>query len=258
MTIAVTIKPSIGLGDALQFSSLPENYFRATGKKLIDISRPWFFDHNPYVDREPAAPSKTIELWNHGHAEVFAWPNPRLDAHLRPAMYTSNAEIWAAAAGVPIVLNRPRLYRYEDYPFTAREMILLHIDGKSHGVMPEHVIKHIVSKYGPTRRLYQIGLESAPRIAGIPRIETPTLWDLARLLSQARMLIGMDSGPSWVAACYPDVIVKKLRIRQSREQLSEWVPLEIQNIHAHWDDRCHQVFNPFEDDAGFTSSYRKI
>jgi hypothetical protein len=145
---------------------------------------------------------------------------------------------------------------FEDFPFEKREKILLHIDGRSHGVMPEHVIQHVLKKYRKTGQLFQIG--KSQRELGIPRIETETLWDLARVISEARMLIGMDSGPSWIAACYPDVIVKKLKNRQLNRGLQDWVPLEIDNVHSHWDDRAHMIFNPTEDAIGFTESYRKI
>lgn len=249
----ITIKQKIGVGDALQFSSLPENYFKATGRKLVDLSRPWFFDHNPYVDRETPAESckKIIEMWNYGPTQ-YQFPV------LRPEkIYLSNAEIHAGVWNCPVSLNRPRLYLHEDFPFEKRESIFVHIQGKSHGEMPDHVIDHILKKYGPTKRLYQIGL-STDRDIGIPRIETKTLWELAAVLSTGRMFIGMDSGPSWVAACYPDVVAKKIRLKPSPEFLTTWVPLEVQNIHSHWDDRLFQIHNPTENDIGFTYSYRRL
>jgi len=250
--IGISIKPTIGIGDALQFSSLPENYFKATGHQLYDVNRHWFFDHNPFVCRDPnVKPNKIREMWNFSPTQ-FEWPKVRPQG-----VYLCNAEIWAAALGVKkLVLNRPRLYRFEEFPYAKREKILLHIDGRSHGKMPDYIIDHIIKKYGPTNQLYQIG--TMHKLEGIQVIETPTLWDLAQTISESRMLIGMDSGPSWIAACYPDVIVKKLRTKPTPNYFHDWVPLETGNIHSHWDDRCHQIFNPTEEDIGFTSSYRKI
>ncbi len=253
--IGISIKPYIGVGDALQFSSLPENYFRAKGEKLFDVSRPWFFDYNPYVCRDDKeTPTLVRELWNFGPHQKYEWPKLRT----RPTnVYLSNAEIWAMVLNVPTIkLNRPRLYRYEDFPYQNREMILLHTHGRSHGTMPDHVIEHVLRKYGPTRKLYHIGVD-CPDL-GITRIKTNTLWDLANVISRAKMVIGMDSGPAWVASCYPDVVVKKLRAKPSVDVLKDWVPLEMANIHAHWDDRSQQIFNVSEYDVGFTSSYRKI
>ena len=248
----ISIKKTIGVGDALQFSSVPENYFRATGRKIYDVSKPWFFDHNPYVCRDPnEKPVKVIEMWNFSPTQ-YQWPRPR-----QAMQYLSNAEIWAAVWGVPMRLNRPRLYKFEDYPFEKREMILLHTHGRSHGEMPKEIIDHVLAKYKLTGNLIHIGLPTDPYL-GIPKAHTPTLWDLAELISRAKMLIGVDSGPIWVAACYPDVIVKKIRMRPDPDILKTWTPLAIDNVHSHWDDRAFQAFNPTKEDIGFTSAYTKI
>lgn len=251
--IGISIKSTIGIGDGLQFSSLPENFYQSTGKRLYDVSKPWFFDHNPYITRELTEPlEKTVEMWNFSPKQ-WDWPRPRLEG-----VYLSNAEIWASLFGIKNpMLNRPRLYHHEQFAFKDREMILLHTHGKSHGIMPDPIIEHVLKKYGPTRRLYHVGPPNS-RDLGIPYLQTKTLWDLAAIVSKAQIFIGMDSGPAWIAACYPDVLVKKLRTKPAVESFRTWVPLAIDNIHAHWDDRCHQIFNPSEHDVGFTSSYRKI
>lgn len=251
MGISIVTK---GVGDALQFSSVPENYFKTTGKKILDVSRNWFFDYNPYVIRdESIKPVRVVDMWNFSPMK-YNWPNPRLPD--QPKVYLSNAEIHASVWQVEAHLIRPRLYRYETFPFSKREKILLHIDGKSHGQMPIHVIQHVIDKYKHTGQLYQIGTTDFD--CGIPRIHTETLWDLAKVISEARMLIGMDSGPSWIAACYPDVIVKKLKNRNTNQRLETWVPLDQENIHAHWDDRCHQIYNPTDRAIGFMDTYRNI
>jgi hypothetical protein len=257
--IGISIQQPLGIGDALQFSSAPENYYHATGNKLYDVSKLWFFDHNPFITRELIKPlNKTIQMWNFG-PKKWEWPRPRTEG-----IYLSNAEIWANVLGVKeIVLNRPRLYKFEDVAFKDREMILLHVDGRSHGIMPEHVVNHIIEKYLPTKNLYRIGVVNSEffgnsLLKNIPHLQTKTLWDLAAIISRSRMLIGMDSAPAWIAACYPDVIVKKLRTKPTPEHFKNWIPLAIDNIHSHWDDRCHQIFNPSDQDIGFTWSYRKI
>ena len=248
--LGISISPRIGLGDGLQFSSLPENFFRATGEKLVDVSKPWFFDFNPYVVRD-VEPEKTIELWNFGPT-LRPWPRPR------PHVYLSNAEIHAAMLGVPVVLNRPRLYRFEDVKFEDRKRILLHAKGRSNGDMPERIVEHVKAKYGGLC-LYQIGLQSDPGY-GIEKLYTPTFWDLAREISSAKMFIGVDSGPSWIAACYPDIVAKKVRVKlpDGEGLIEDWVPLEIDRIHSHWDDRCFHIHNVTEDDRGFTSSFKRL
>ncbi len=249
--LGISIKNYIGIGDALQTSSLPENYFRAKGVKLIDVSKPWFFDFNPFVVRDKPC-DKVTELWNFGPKQ-WEWPATKTEH----GVYTSNAEIFARLFDVPVTLNRPRLYQHEGFAYHKRETILLQTRGRSHGDMPRVVIEHVTKKYGPTGKLFQIGLDDVPGI-GIPRLKTPTLWALAATIAQARMLICLDSGPAWIAACYPDVVVKKLRTRPTVGELESWVPLARDNIHSHWDDRCHQIFNVSENDVGFTQSYKRI
>lgn len=253
--IGITVADRIGIGDAVQFASLPENYFRETGEKLVDCSKHWMFDHNPYVlrdvDRREIA--RVQELWNYGPKQ-YEWPIATA------GFYRSNSEIWARLFGVMRPkLARPRLYRYETYPFEDREMILFHPCGKSHGQLPDAIIEHVIKKYSPTGCLYQVGSERDPSF-GIPRLPTPTLWDLAREISQARLFIGADSGPSWIAACYPDVVVKKVRTREvhGERPYHDWLPLERANVHAHWDDRAFQIYNKTEDDVGFMQSYLKL
>jgi hypothetical protein len=74
--IGVTIRKTIGVGDTVQFSSLPENYFKATGNRLLDVSKSWIYDFNPFVLRdESIVPEKVVELWN--FPQVDPWPNPR-------------------------------------------------------------------------------------------------------------------------------------------------------------------------------------
>jgi hypothetical protein len=260
MTIGITIKQPIGVGDALQFSSVFENYYRTHNKKLIAMEQHWFLDHNPYVNREfeERKPEKIIQMWN--FPAQWEWPVIKRQPVERQIVYLSNAEIWAAVVDSKVFLNRPRLYQYEDFPFEDRKTILLHTNGKSHGDMPPYIIEHVIKKYGKTGQLYRIGNPPPDTYTHqIPQINTPSLWELARVISQARMVIGMDSGPSWVAACYPDVLVKKLRTKPNPpSEFHDWVPLERRNIHSFWDDRCHMIFNASEQDIGFTYSYRKI
>jgi hypothetical protein len=249
----ISINKPNGIGDLVQFSSLPENYFKTFREKLVDVSRAWVFDHNPYVVRD-VEPDECRELWLNHHS--FVRKGAFTGSASAPAVFQSNAEHHASLMGAQVYLNRPRLYQFEDYPIAERDMVLLHTHGRSHGAMPEHVIEHVLKKYGKMNLLH-VGLPGDPDL-GIPALLTPSVWELARVISQARIFIGVDSGPSWIAACYPDVIVKKLRTRPELEYFKDWVPLEMANIHSHWDDRAFQIFNVSEDDVGFTQSYRRI
>lgn len=245
--IGISIKRNIGIGDAVQFTSAPENYFRATGNKLADMNSHWVFDHNPYVERNYTGNLNAVyEMWD------FTTNRPKP----RDSIYQSLAEKHCLVFKVPVVMKYPRLYVYEDFPMAKREKILFHTQGRSNGAMPEHVIDHVLKKY-KGMPLYHIGLPTDPDL-GIPKIETPTVWNLAKEISECRMFIGQDSGPSWIANCYPDVVVKKLRMKPTPEIFKIWIPLDVHNIHSHWDDREHMVCNPTEDDIGFTASYKRL
>jgi hypothetical protein len=242
--IAIAVPKTIGVGDALQFSSIPENFYKTHGEKLVDSEQHWMFDHNPYVEREKDF-DQLINPW------LTRGPNvPR-------QVYLSMAERNGLMFKSKIYLNRPRLYKFEGFPYEKREMILLHTEGASHGHMPPQIINHVIGKYGATKRLYHIGLPGRADL-GIPKIETPTLWDLAELIAQARMVIDVDSGPAWIGTCYPDVVVKKVRMKPYSEMLQNWIPLEVNNASSHWDDRATLICNPTKDDIGFTSSYLRL
>lgn len=257
MKKAIRVPLHIGIGDAVQFTSLPENYFRATGLKLLDWEHHWVFDHNPYVDRDSSIRDvspygEPIDLWNFYILDV-------VKEHKGRTVFLSNAETHCRYFDIPVVLNRPRLYEFESFPFYERKLILLHVKGKSHGQMPEKIVKHVLGKYGYDNVSW-VGLDSDWDYSIRPPtyIPTPNTWRLAHVISRARMFIGVDSGPAWISRCYPDVVTKIVRLWPSEEELRDWVPLEVCRNGSHWDDRSAMIHNPFEDDAGFTWSYKRL
>ncbi len=249
--IGFTIR-KVGIGDGIQFTSLPENFYHMTGEKLIDVSRPWYLDHNPFVIRD-VEPEKTTELWN--YPKLYDWPK------IRDSIYLTNAEVHANVFGLRNpVLNRPRMYQFEDFPFYDRKSILFHPFGKSHGSLPDEVIDHVLKKYKNKTHLYQIGLSSEPDL-GIKRIKTETMWDLVKVISECRMLIGVDSGPAWIASCFPDIVTKKIRVQFQKGycEPQDWVPMDVKNEHSFWDDTTlFKIFNCTKKDLGFTRSYLEL
>jgi|SRR5665213_405582 len=250
--VGIRVSTRIGIGDAVQFTSLPENYFRCKGEMLADLEHHWVFDHNPYVVRYVQKVEEEHDLWR------ILTAGKRVKVNDRPVLLC-NAEAHLHQFKIPMILNRPRLYQFEDFPFEDRNMIFLHVKGVSHGQMPEHIVDHILDKYGE-KNIVVIG----PREDWIYKrnmhrnIHPNTLWELASIISKARMFIGVDSGPSWIAQCYPDVITKKVRLFPDVEALRNWVPLEWCRLGSYWDDRSAMIYNPSENDAGFTWSYKKI
>jgi len=271
-TVGIRLYPAprayLGIGDALQFSSLPENFFRNYGQSLVDIDHHWIFDHNPYVTRfdkkKENLPDIIVDLWQ--DYELLKC-NMRKYA-LSPRVFTSNAEaILSVMSHVfqdrpKVFLNHPRLYKFEDYPFEKREMILLHTTGRSNGEMPDFLINHIVKKYGPTGNLIQIAGPKDKIVPGLRVIRPFNIWAGAELISKAKMFIGPDSGLAWIAACYPDVQVKKIRLTKPWGIVgswNEWVPLQLGHPASHWDDlSLFQLYNLEEFDSGIFKSWREI
>lgn len=251
MNIGIRVSKNIGIGDAVQFTSVPENYFRATNKMMVDVEKHWVFDHNPYVVRDVKW-GEEYDLWR-----ILLTNKPIIPG--QRTVLLCNTEAHLKAFNVPMVLNRPRLYKFEEYPFKMRENIIIHFKGRSHGTLPEYIVKHVFDKYGEAvialmenRNDWQYSFEPSRWVC--PK----SMWDLAGFISSCRMFIGVDSGPSWIAQCYPDVITKKVRLFPKVEELKNWVPLEICRVGSYWDDRSSMIFNPSEDDVGFTWSYKKL
>lgn len=259
----------LGIGDALQFSSLPENFFRNYGQCLIDIDHHWIFDHNPYVIRfekgnENFLPEIVVDLWQ----DVERFKSDMRRSSFAPKVFTSNAEailsiMQNVIEGRPkVYLNHPRLYYSEGYPFEKREMILLHTTGRSNGEMPDYLIDHVVKKYKPTGKLVQIAGPKDKIVPGLPLIRTATLWAAAEVISRSRLFIGPDSGLAWIAACYPDVQIKKIRLTKPWGVVGnwhDWVPLQLNHPASHWDDTTlFQLYNLEDFDSGIFKSWREI
>ena len=117
MQQAIRVRRNIGIGDAIQFTSLPENYFKHTGEKMILIGGNSAFDFNPYVEKRTTSDA-VEDLWTR-HCLFPKHP----DWWPRSTVLLSNAESIASYFDVPVLLNRPRLYQFEDFPFFERKNI---------------------------------------------------------------------------------------------------------------------------------------
>jgi hypothetical protein len=252
----------LGIGDSIQFSSLPENYFRNHGQCLIDIDRHWIFDHNPYVIRCENAMEVCDEI-------VDLWQDcDKLKKNVRkrrnsPSVFTTNAEAQLSImGGGRVFLNRPRLYVHENFPYEKRKLIILHAEGRSNGRMPDYLIDHIIKKYGGTGNLMQIAGPKDQIIPQIPSLRPSSIWESVKLISQCSLFIGVDSGPAWIAACYPDVRIKKVRLTEPWGVVGnwrDWVPLEVRHPQSHWDDTTlFELFNLQDFDDGVFRTWKKI
>ena len=261
--LGITLGEAAGLGDKLQFSSFPENHFRNTGEKVVDLDRSWIFDHNPYVVRD-VAPSRTIDLW------AAPWPLRRQITHEQYAakpVFFSLADRTASIFNYTAYLRHPRLYRYEDLPRLERRVVL-HTTGKNipprtqqgedaPRVLTPEIIEHVKAAYAGYE-IMQVGSKEDVD-AGVVDCRGAELWEVAKITAQAGIFIGVDSGPYWIAACYPRIFRKKVLMQYPAEYLHrQFVPMHVITLHVHWHDLSCLYFNRTKDDAGVTYSYLKL
>src|ERR1700677_122614 len=111
--IGITLRGAVGMGDQLQFTSFPENYFRNTGSKVIDLDHRWIFDHNPFVIRG-REPTQVLNLW------AQSWPelSGRISSQefLAKPIFFSIADRTASMFRHVAYLRHPRLYEHEALP----------------------------------------------------------------------------------------------------------------------------------------------
>ena len=263
-TLGITLAGALGIGDKLQFSSFPENYFRNTGQKVVDVDRVWIFDHNPYVVRD-AQPDRIINLWTQKWLEGDSVP---LEDYKTKPVFSSIAERTSRIFGHTAYLRHPRLYQFEELP-TLEKRIVLHTTGKN---IPPHVAlgedrlrrlsEEIISRVRDVYAGYeiiQIGSASDVDAHVVDCRGLADIWEVTRLIAQARMFIGVDSGPYWIAASYPRIFRKKVMMQYAADYLREqFVPMHVLDPHSHWHDASCLYYNRTTDDAGVTYSYLKI
>jgi hypothetical protein len=262
--LGITFRGAQGLGDKLQFSSFPENYFRNTGEKVVDVDRAWIFDHNPHVIRD-AAPDRVIDLW------TAPWPLRQGMTHQQYAakpVFFSLAERTSSIFNHTAYLRHPRLYQFEDLPRLDRRVVL-HTTGKSippqkaqgedaPRILSGEIIEHVRSVYRD-HEIVQVGSKEDVDAGVVDCRGIPDIWEVVRIIAQAGTFIGVDSGPYWIAACFPRIFRKKVLMQYPPDYLRrQFVPMHIINLHVHWHDLSCLYFNRSRDDAGVTYSFLKL
>jgi hypothetical protein len=262
--LGITLSGAQGLGDQLQFSSFPENWYRNTGEKVIDVGASWIFDHNPFVLRG-LHPDRTVNLWSE------PWPGRdrvNADQYTRKPIYFSLAERTSSIFGQPAYLRHPRLYRFEDLPVIEKRVVL-HTTGKNlaphaslgedrRRVLSDEIIEHVRTTYRGYE-IIQVGARDDVDARVVDRRGLDDIWDVVKIIAQASIFIGVDSGPYWIAACYPRIFRKKVLMQYPPDYLrNAFVPMHVLNNHVHWHDHSCYYYNRSSDDAGITFSYLKL
>jgi len=227
-----------GIGDKLQFGAVPENYYRNFGKKVVDLSNCWVFDHNPYVTRELKREEVTgyINLW------MVQFP---------PEDFLSYGERQTIKFGWPkCYLRHPRLYKFEDVDIEPKTVVV-HTNGKSEGgVMSDRMIDQIVKNY-KGYKIFQIGGPN-DRPTPFEQARGLSMWDSAELIASSQIFIGVNSSMMNIANCYPRVH-RKVVIH--RPDVSQYYPVSRMSS---WIDYNWTYIADEEDDVGVCYSYKKV
>ena len=243
MLLGIHVPEYVGIGDRIQFGCLPENFFLNTGHKLIDVSKCYVFDHNPYVKRDES-PERVVDLW------TFPWePSSK---------FLSKSERWCYGFDLKTCyLRHPRLYIHEDSTIKNNQVVV-HTTGKMKGIFSDKVIDQIQTNY----KDYEI-----IQIGGVNDKDTPFLdkrglgyFETAEIISQSHVFIGPSSGMYHTARCYPKVRKKVVVLDHdpdlTRENLKIFQPYKM--TQDDWLDFDTEIYNESEYDIGVTRALLKI
>jgi hypothetical protein len=234
-----------GIGDQIMFSSFPENFYKNTGEKIIDLTNSWVFDYNPYILRGEDPDFILSHL--HRQMEIIN-KGERKD-------WKSDAEEICSNFGLEkTFLRSPRLYKYEESE-TQKDLVVVHTTGKTVGSMPEKIIKQIELNYS-SYRVIQIG-SSLDKQTNFEKMLDLNKWDTAKIISEASIYIGVNSGFYHVANCYPKVRKKIICEYQDENFLLKFEPKK-QSLSTEWYDFNIEIFNSYEYDIGSTRSFKFI
>lgn len=246
----------LGLGDQLQFTSFPENFFRNTGQKLVDIDKNPLFDYNPYVVRD-VQPEAVLDLWKMtdvAQGGVVYDKNKCILSLAEKNMYIASKIL---GTNFKTFLRTPRLYVHEDSKINNNQ-IIVHFFGKSHQPIPDKVVNKIRENYKDFK-IIQIGGENQKTYDFFENKMGLSIFETAKLIAESILFIGINSGMLNIALSYPKVN-KKMILNHDDDgyDLDKMIPMDADNGHYHWLDFSVPIFNTSEIDIGVTKSYLYI
>ena len=247
--MAGKLRSHLGLGDQVQFTSFPENFYLNTGEKVVDLDENPLFDYNPYVVRG-VQPSQVLDLWFMTDRREYK------EKKWIPSICERNAKF----AGLPeCYVRHPRLYKHEDLPLK-KNQICVHLTGVSTGNCPDEIADKIRENHKDFD-IVQIGLSTDKRYSQFEDKRGLDFWGSAGVIAESLIFIGVSSSMMNIAACYPRLI-KKIIITESDEQhvenLKDMMPMDADRGHFHWLDWSFCFYNKTKRDVGVSFSYLKI
>lgn len=266
-----------GIGDKIQFTSMPENYYYSFGKKLVDLQHLWVYDHNPYVERlgpnnggvMDGTVGVAIDLYkNQLFFKEGDKPCIGLIKFQDEKSYVSQPDRFKQLFSISRVrLRHPRLYRFEELQGEKLGIVTVHTTGKSEGgEMPDHVIDQIAQNY-KSYSIYQVGGSSDKDTPFIDR-RGLGMWESAQLIASSQIFIGVNSSMMNIAQCYPRVNRKLILIENneslktshfdSYKPLCQYLEDDESGVSSMWVDYNWQYYNVHDHDMGITYSYKKL
>ena len=293
--IGIDLRGSVGIGDKVQYSCIPEAFYKWYGIKLIDVHRCWVFDRNPYVRRlfhkndigilrfKEAETNKDIDGYPAVYCKPHDWvepvevPTPRqktkiinlwhppnqLGCYSRSRWFYKTLGIQDWTRPQLCLPRGPRLYKHEDPLNVKPDQITIHV-GPSNNCklqfIPDEVLQTIAKRYA-NYNIIQVGAKTDNPSPFIDK-RGLKIWDTVKTISESSIFIGINSGPIHIANCYPH-ISKKIIMKESNEppcfQSASFDPLSSGFSEFNtWVDFGWQYFNTLKYDMGRTYSYTRI
>ena len=247
--MAGKLRSHLGLGDQVQFTSFPENFYLNTGEKVVDLDENPLFDYNPYVVRG-VQPSQVLDLWFMTDKRVYSQKKWIPSISERNSHFSGLKECF---------IRHPKLYLHEDAPLK-RSQICVHLTGVTVGNCPEVIADKIKETYKGFD-IVQIGLSTDKGYSQFEDRRGLTFWDSTKTIAESLIFIGVNSSMMNVAACYPRV-VKKIILLDGDERgstiIDDMMPMDSDRGHYHWLDWGFSFYNKTKRDIGVSFSYLKI
>ena len=234
-----------GVGDRIQWSAIPEAFYKWYGVRLIDLRKSWVFDHNPYVDRdvEPRFDtSKPIKVefsegdgFPHLCCRATDWVNPdirggrtkiverrykkdnilifKLHPFQAEEYVTSSRNAWHLEwLGIhPYqkpeldIPRGPRLYKFEDPNDIVQDQITIHV-GRGR-TTTQYIPPNVIEKIKERYSNYKIIQIGSKQDNDSPFIDKRglPLWETIETIAKSAIFIGINSGPMNIANCYTHI-----------------------------------------------------
>lgn len=252
------ILDGFGLGDNLILSSLPENFYKNTGKKLAGICQRGILKYNPYIDN-----SEQPIKWFHASeiCDEASRLTRKTDLIKTKGIPVDDIKTFSIPDRHRYVFSLPklylrhsRLYIHENSQIIPNK-ICVNTSGKSiGGQLSDNVIEQIRINYS-NYKIVQIGGLNDKSFPGAENKLGLDIFETAKEISESAIYIGVDSGNFHIANCYPRVTKKIFYNYFDECALNRYTPLYTDAV---WWEFNIQSFNNFEYDIGATMSYLKI